>query len=144
MTDRISTSGYVFKFNDAAISWCTKKEPVIALSSCEPEYIAGKFATCQALWLDTVMIELKCEVVKPLILRIDNKYAISLAKNPISQGRRKHVETRFHFIREQVTNGIVGLQYCPTKLQLVAGFPKALKLEKIEFLRKKLGVFSIQ
>ena len=144
LTDRKSTSGYVFKFNDAAISWCTKKQPVTALSSCEAEYIAGTFATCQALWLDSVMKELKCEVMKPLTLKIDNKSAISLAKNPVSHGRSKHIETRFHFIREQVTNGMIELHYCPTELQLADGFTKAMKLDRFEFLRKKLGVFNIQ
>jgi len=100
LTDRRSTSGYVFNFNDAAISWCTKKQLVIALSSCKDEYDAGNFATFQDLWLDSVMKELKCEIVKPLTLRIDNKYIISLAKNSISHGRSKHIETRFHFTRE--------------------------------------------
>jgi len=52
LTDRKSTSDYVFKFNGATIFWCTKKQPVTALSSCEAEYIVGTFATCQALWLD--------------------------------------------------------------------------------------------
>ncbi|XP_073223366.1 secreted RxLR effector protein 161-like [Cicer arietinum] len=86
ITDRRNTSGYVFKFHEAAISWCTKKQPVTALSSCEAEYIAGTLATCQAVWLDAVMKELRCEMMKPLILRVDNKSAISLAKNPISHG----------------------------------------------------------
>ena len=107
LTDRRSTSGYVFKFNDPSISWCTKKQQVTALSSCEAEYIAGTFATCQALYWDSVMKELKCEVVKPLTLRIDNKSPVSLAKNPISHGRSKHIESRFHFIREQMTNGMI-------------------------------------
>ena len=53
------------------------------------------------------MKELKCEVKKPLTLKIDNKLAISLTKNPIFHGRSKHIETRFHFIREQVTNGMI-------------------------------------
>jgi len=53
------------------------------------------------------MKELKCEVVKPLTLRIDNKSPVSLAKNPISHGRSKHIESRFHFIREHVTNGMI-------------------------------------
>jgi hypothetical protein len=78
LTDRRSISDYVFKFNDATISWCTKKQPVTALSSCDAEYITGTFATCQALWWDSVMKELKCEVKKPLTLKIDNKSAISL------------------------------------------------------------------
>jgi len=105
--DRRSTSSYLFKFNGAAISWCTKKQPVTALSSCEAEYIASTFATCQAIWLDNVMKELKCEVKKPLKLNIDNKSAIKLAKNPIAHGKSKHIETRFHFIREQVTKGMI-------------------------------------
>jgi len=143
-TDRRSTSDYVFKFNDVAISWCTKKQPVTALSSCEAKYIAGTFATCQALWLDSVMKELKCEVMKPLTLKIDNTSAISLAMNPISHGRSKHIETRFNFIREHVTNGMIELHYCPTELQLADGFTKAVKLKRFEFLRKKLCVFDVQ
>ncbi|KAK2439455.1 putative mitochondrial protein [Trifolium repens] len=144
ITDRKSTSGYVFKFNNVAISWCTKKQAVTALSSCEAEYIAGTFAACQALWLDSVMKELKCEASKPLLLRIDNKSAISLAKNPISHGRSKHIETKYHFIREQVSNGVIEVQYCPTELQLADGFTKALKLERFEFLRRQLGIFSLK
>jgi hypothetical protein len=144
ITDRKSTLGYVFKFNNVAISWCTKKQAVTALSSCEAEYIAGTFAACQALWLDSVMKELKCEASKPLLLRIDNKSAISLAKNPISHGRSKHIETKYHFIREQVSNGVIEVQYCPTELQLADGFTKALKLERFEFLRRQLGIFSLK
>lgn len=83
LTDNRSTSGYVFNFNDAAISWCIEKQLVIALSSCKDEYVAGNFATCQTLWLDSVMKELKCEIVKPVTLRIDNKSIISLTKNSI-------------------------------------------------------------
>ena len=66
--DMRSTSSYLFKFNGDAISWCTKKQPVTALSSCEVEYIEGTFAACQAIWLDNVMKELNCEVKKPLKL----------------------------------------------------------------------------
>ncbi|XP_045810869.1 secreted RxLR effector protein 161-like [Trifolium pratense] len=142
ITDRRSTSGYVFKFNNAAISWCTKKQAVTALSSCEAEYIAGTFAACQAIWLNSVMKEIKCEPVKPLILRIDNKSSISLAKNPISHGRSKHIATRFHFIREQVANGMIEVQYCPTEVQLADGFTKAVKLDRFEFLRRSLGLVA--
>jgi hypothetical protein len=89
-----------------------------------------------------MMKELKCEVVKPLTLRIDNKYPVSLAKNPISHGRSKHIESRFHFIREQLTNGMIKVQYCTTELQLADSFTKAVKLDRFEFFRKKLGVFQ--
>jgi hypothetical protein len=64
--------------------------------------------------------------------------------SPISHGRSKHIDTRFHFIREQVTNGMVEVQYCPTEVQLADGFTKAIKLDGFEFLRKQLGVCSIK
>ncbi|PNX81186.1 hypothetical protein L195_g037203 [Trifolium pratense] len=131
ITDRRSTSDYVFKFNNAAISWCTKKQAVTALSSCEVEYIAATFAACQTIWLNSVMKEIKCELVKPLILKIDNKSAISLAKNPISHGMSKHIDTKFHFIREQVTNEMIEVQYCSTDVQLADGFTKAVKLNRL-------------
>ncbi|PNX99966.1 hypothetical protein L195_g023239 [Trifolium pratense] len=134
--------GYIFKFNNAAISWCTKKQVVTALSSCEAEYIAGTFAACQAIWLNSVMKEIKCEPVKPLILRIDNKSAISLAKNPTSHGRSKHIDTRFHFIREQVTNGMIEIQHCSTNVQLADGFTKAVKLDRFESLKRNLGLIN--
>jgi hypothetical protein len=92
------------------------------------------------IWLDSVLKELKYEVQKPLKLMIDNKSAISLAKNPISHGRSKHIETRFHFIREQVVNGNIEVVYCPTEIQFADSFTKAVKLDRFEFLRKKLGL----
>lgn len=122
--------------------WCTKKKPVNALSSCEAEYIADTFAACQAIWLDNVMKELNCEVEKPLKLKIDNRSTINLAKNPITHGRRKHIETRFHFIREQVTKGMIEVVYCPTEAQLADGFTKALKIDKFSYFRDKLGLIE--
>lgn len=100
--DRRSTTGYLFKFLNAPISWCSKKQPVVALSSCEAEYIAASYAACQALWLDSLIKEVQVEVMRPIQLHVDNKSAINLAKNPISHGRSKHIETKFHFLRDQV------------------------------------------
>jgi hypothetical protein len=141
-TDRRSTSGYVMLLNGVSVAWCTKKQPVTALSTCEAEYIAGTFATCQIVWLDSVLKELKCELKKPLKLMIDNKSAISLAKNPVAHGRSKHIETRFHFIREQVMNGNIEVVYCPTEIQLADGFTKAMPLDRFEFLRARLGIIK--
>lgn len=102
--DRRSTTGYLFKFLNAPISWCSKKQPVVALSSCEAEYIAASYAACQALWLDSLIKEVQVEVMRPIQLHVDNKSAINLAKNPISHGRSKHIETKFHFLRDQVNS----------------------------------------
>ncbi|XP_047167115.1 secreted RxLR effector protein 161-like [Vigna umbellata] len=101
--DRKSTAGYVFYFDGAPISWSSTKELVVALFSCEVEYIAACEATCQAVWLDSLMKELKIEGRGKVRLLVDNKSAIYLTKHPTSYGRSKHIETRFHFIREQVS-----------------------------------------
>lgn len=143
-TDRRSTSGYLFKFGGAAVSWSSKKQPVTALSSCEAEYISGSFAACQAIWLKSLLDELKCEVQMPLSLLIDNKSAISLAKNPVSHGRSKHIETRFHFIREQVNNGVLKLIYCPTEDQLADLLTKAVKPDRFIKLREEIGVICFE
>ena len=75
---------------------------MVALSSCETEYIVGSYAACQAIWIRSVLEEMKVEVKKPIVLKIDNKSTINLAKNPFLQGRSKHIEARFHFLREKV------------------------------------------
>ncbi|MCH80525.1 copia-type polyprotein [Trifolium medium] len=141
--DRRSTSGYMCLLNGALICWSSKKQPVTALSSCEAEYIASTYAACQMIWLETLMDELKCNLKKPLQLLIDNKSAINLARNPVSHGRSKHIETRFHFIREQVVNGKIEVVHCPTQDQLVDGFTKSVKLDRFETLREKLGIVNI-
>jgi len=88
------------------------------------------------------MKELNCKVEKPLKLKIVNRSAINLAKNPIAHGRRKHIETMFHFIRKQVTKGMIEVVYCPTEAQLADGFTKPLKIDIFSFLRDKLGLIE--
>jgi len=88
------------------------------------------------------MKELNCEVEKPLKLKIDNMSAINPAKNPIAHGWSKHIETRFHFIREQVTKGMIEVVYCPTEAQLADGFTKTLKIERFSYLRDNLGLIE--
>ena len=73
---------------------------MVALFSCDVGYIAGSYAACQAIWLDSLLDELKFEAKKPIKLLIDSKSAINLAKNPVSHGRSKHIEIRFYFPRE--------------------------------------------
>jgi KUP system potassium uptake protein len=89
------------------------------------------------------MRELKCKLKLPLQLLIDNKFAINLARNPVSHGRSKHIETRFHFIREQVMNGKIDVVHCPTHDQIADALTKAIKLDRFEVLREYLGVVKI-
>ncbi|WJX12170.1 hypothetical protein P8452_02697 [Trifolium repens] len=140
--DRRSTSGYLFKFQNAPVSWCSKKQSVIALSSCEAEYVAGSLAACQANWLQSLLSEINIIADTTVVLKIDNKSAINLAKNPVSHGKSKHIETRFHFLRDQVTKGKLKLEYCSTDNQQADILTKAVKRDQFLKLRREMGVVS--
>ncbi|RDX95877.1 Copia protein, partial [Mucuna pruriens] len=109
-----SKSGYCD--SDCMVIRVTEKynKLMVALSSCEAEYIVASIGACQALWLDNLMIEMKIRREEPMKILIDNKLAISLAKHPVAHGRSKHIETRFHFLRDQVSKGKLELEYCNT------------------------------
>ncbi|XP_052726011.1 secreted RxLR effector protein 161-like [Vigna angularis] len=138
--DRRSTTGYIFFMGGAPISWSSRKEPVVALSSCEAEYIAACEATCQATWLGFLLEGLKVELAGRVRLLVDNKSAIDLTKHPTSHGRSKHIETRFHYIREQVSSGRLEVVYCRSEDQLAYILTKALKGERFQSLRKQIGM----
>nr|KYP63658.1 Copia protein [Cajanus cajan] len=138
--DKKNTSSYLFPF----LSWCSKKKSVVALSSCEAEYIASSQATCQILWLESLLEELKIEYKKPIQLFVNKKSPISLAKNPIAHGRNKHIETKFHFLRDQVSKEKLKLVYCCTELQVANVFTKPLKAERFKKLMEMLGVVSLE
>jgi len=110
------------------------------LSSCEAEYIASTEIACQCLWLSALIKELKLECRQPIQLLVNNKSAPSLSKNPVCHGRSKHIETKFHFLRDQICQGILELVYCPTEDQVADVFTKALRQSRFEKLRELLGL----
>ncbi|KAM0925571.1 hypothetical protein ACQ4PT_004106 [Festuca glaucescens] len=93
--DRKSTSGMVFYLGPNPISWNSQKQKVVALSSCEAEYIAASTAACQGVWLRRLLADLAKKEVQKVSLKIDNQAAISLCKNPVHHERSKHIDTRF-------------------------------------------------
>ncbi|XP_014519584.1 uncharacterized protein LOC106776617 [Vigna radiata var. radiata] len=142
--DRRSTPVYIFFMGGSPISWSSKKEPVVALSSCEAEYIAACEAACQAVWLGYLLEGLKVEWSGRVKLLVDNKSAIDLAKHPTSHGRSKHIKTKFHYIREQVSNGRLEVVHCRSEDQLADVLTKALKGERFLTLRKQIGVVRVE
>ncbi|XP_014506329.1 uncharacterized protein LOC106766084 [Vigna radiata var. radiata] len=142
--DRRSTFGFVFKYMGSAFSWCSRKQSIVPLSSYEAEYIASAETARQSTWLDTMLEESLVECCKPIQLWVDNRSAINLAKNPVSHGRSKHIETRFHYLREQVNKGRLEMMYCSTVDQTANIFTKALRQTRFEELRDKLGVKRFQ
>jgi hypothetical protein len=139
--DRKSTSGMVFYLGCNPISWCSQKQKVVALSSCEAEYIAASSAACQGLWLGRLLTDLMMKKeVEPIVLRIDNQSAIALCKNPVFHERTKHIEIRYHFIRDCVEAGSIDVQYVCTNEQLADILTKALSRPKFQEMRCKIGV----
>ena len=138
--DRKSTAGYIFLLGDALVSWSSKKQDLIALSTCEVEYIAASMCSCQGLWLRKLLKEMKIQKTEAINILVNNKSAISLAKNPIDHGRSKHIETRYHFIRDKVSKGKVKLLYCKLEDNLADLLTKPLKKNKFEDLRNKMMI----
>ena len=103
LDDRRSTSGYVFGLGSGAITWNSKKQATAALSTAEAEYVAATTAACQCIWLRRMLCNLHQKQGKGTELYCDNKSTIAMLKNPAFHGRTKHIELRFHFIRELVT-----------------------------------------
>lgn len=101
-------------------------------------------AACQAVWLENVLKEMEIEVSRPIALFIDNKSAISLARNPVLHGRSKHIEAKFHFLREQVNKGALQIVHCSTELQLADIFTKALKVDRFIKLRSLIGMKEVE
>ena len=110
---RRSTSGYVFTLFGAALSWMSKRQSVIALSSTEAEYMALTHAAKEAIWLRRLCLELGFEL-GAIEVRCDNQGAIQLAKNPAFHSRTKHIDIQYHFIREKVEKKEVQLEKVDT------------------------------
>ncbi|KAK0608154.1 hypothetical protein LWI29_026328 [Acer saccharum] len=129
--------------NHGAVSWSSKKQPVVALSTTEAEYIALCAAGCQTLWLRWMLKELKCFQEEGTVLYCDNNSAIALSKNPVFHGRSKHIRIKYHYIRDLVKDGEVVVKHCKTQHQIADIFTKALKTETFVKLKEKLGVTQV-
>lgn len=103
-------------------------------------YIAGAFTSCEAIWVGTPMDLMKIEVQKPFKLLIDNKSAICLAKYLVLHGRSKHIETGYHFLRDQVQKGVIEVCHCFTQQQLADIFTQSLKTDQFIKIRTDMSV----
>ena len=141
---RKSTSGYVFSLAGGAISWRSKKQSIVALSTCEAEYIAASLACKEAIWLSRLLSDmLKHNEPQCIELRSDNSGAIATAKNIGVNQRNKHIDIKYHFVRDCQEQGRVRLEKWPTNEQVADILTKGLDRVKFEYFRPKLGVVSI-
>ncbi|GJP86663.1 hypothetical protein CLOP_g16659 [Closterium sp. NIES-67] len=137
---RRSHSGYVFCLNGAAISWQSKRQPVVALSTTESEYISLCQCIQEGVWLRRLFGEFGHDHAGGVPVFVDNQSAIALAQNACLHGRTKHMQVRWHFIREMVAAGEVILQWCPTNRQAADILTKSLPFERHGVCMTLLGM----
>ena len=143
LDDRKSTSGYLFLLSGAPISWRSKKQSTVALSTAEAEYIALSYASQEAMWLRQLISELKFDKSDATVLYEDNQAAKCMARNGQHHGRSKHIDICCHFVREKVGEGVIALKYCPTDKMLADMLTKGLSSVTFKRLREMTGIVSM-
>jgi hypothetical protein len=133
---RRSISGYFVSIAGGPICWQSRKQRIVALSSCEAEFIALAEAVKSVLWLIRFLAELKTPANLPVIILVDNKGAMALSKNPVNHGRTKHIDIRFYFLREHITAGTIDVTYVHTDENVADIFTKAVPVPIFRKLSK--------
>jgi len=141
--DYSSISGFGAMFGNCLVSWSSKKQPVVALSSTEAEYVAVTSASQEALWFQSLLYELGI-VQNTVIIQEDNESCINLANNPQEFNRTRHIQVKYHFIRQLVKEKKIKLQHCRTQNQLADIFTKGVNGPRLKEITQKLGLESNQ
>jgi len=141
--ERRSTGGMAFYLNENLITWCSQKQKTVSLSSCESEFMAATAAAKQALWLRNLLGEITGNQLKAVSLMVDNNSAIALMKNPVFHGRSKHIEIKFHFIRECVERGQLEVKRVGTLEQKADAPTKPLATIKLGVRGHLMGVHDL-
>ncbi|GJX38239.1 hypothetical protein Tco_0251542 [Tanacetum coccineum] len=136
---RRSTSGSMQLLRDRLVSWSSKRQKSAAISSTEVKYIALSGCCAQVLWMRSQLTDNGLGF-NQIPMYCDNKIAIALCCNNVQHSRSKHIDIRFHFIKEQVENIVVELYFVNKEYQLADIFTKAIGREIIEFFINKLGM----
>ncbi|GKB42972.1 ribonuclease H-like domain, reverse transcriptase, RNA-dependent DNA polymerase [Tanacetum coccineum] len=138
------TTGIIFYYGESPISWSTQKQATVALSSCESEFIAATAAATQALWLKRLLSKLTHSQEEKVTIQVDNKSAIALMKNPVFHGRSKHIDTKYHFIRECVEKEDIQVEFINGEYQKADILTKALPKIKFLTMRQLIGLKDLR
>jgi len=138
---RKSTTGYIFFLSGGVISWSSKRQATVALSSTEAEYMALTHTTKEAIWLRTLLAELGFNQNTTTIYE-DNQSCMALAKNPVHHARTKHIDIQHHFVREKVELNDIELIYISSEDMVADALTKSLPRPKFERLVGKMGLTS--
>ena len=139
---RRSTTGFVFLLHGGPVSWTSKQQSCTSLSTTESEYVAACETTKEAVWLARLVNEIEHKKSGAVPLWCDNQSAIRLVRNPEFHQRTKHIDVKYHFVRDQQANGEIDVRYVATQEQLADMFTKPLAAPRFKELREKIGVIS--
>ncbi|XP_058445237.1 uncharacterized protein LOC131426484 [Malaya genurostris] len=138
--DRRSLTGYVFRACGAAVSWLTRKQSTISLSSTEAELVALSTAACHGIWLVRLLKDLAKEPESPVVYYEDNQSTIRIVEDERDTGRLKHVDVKHRFVREEIQRGHVAVRYIPTGEQVADIMTKGLPISLFLKHRANLGL----
>ena len=130
---RRSVSGFIVYVNECPVAWRSRQQKTTSLSSCESEYYAMTEAATELMYVKQLFEFLEVPIELPMVIQADNQGAIFLARNETSS-RTKHVDVRYHFIRELVETGVIKLEYVHTKENIADALTKNLPSEQHEKL----------
>ena len=140
LSNRSSTSGFIYKLARAMISWSSKKQLSITLSSTEVEYITRAHTAKEVIWLRQLLAELGIPDHNPTTLHMDNQSTMAIAKNPQFHNQTKHIEVQHHFLQHKVEEEEILLDYVPMNDQVADILTKALNQEKHTKFMKEMGL----
>jgi len=139
---RRSTTAYVFVLQGGAISWSSKLQPTVAVSTAEAEYMSAASAVKEALWLRKLMVDFVFDCTAPVLISCDNQAALKLLVNPVVSARSKHIDVLHHFARERVARKEVGFAYCRTDDMIADCLTKPLSQDKLLKCCKGMGIVA--
>lgn len=139
---RRSCTGYVFILQNGAISWNSRKQPTVAISTTEAEYMALSATIQEAIWLKQFGKELSPEFLPDdVYIKCDNQGAICLAENDVYRARTKHIDIKYHFIRDCIESKFVTVNYLDTDNMVADSLTKPVQQNKHLFCARKMGLF---
>lgn len=141
--DRKSNTGYLFKINGSLISWASKKQNCVSLSSTEAEYVALAETCQEAIWLKQLLKDFRCEV-NNMIINEDNQGCIKLLNQDKINSKTKHIDIKYHFIKHHKEINGIKVEYCPTEHMLADILTKPTEKIKLRNLSNKIGLVGLK
>ena len=135
---RRSTSGYMFTLGGGVLCWASKRQKSVSLSTAEAEYVAASVAGQEAQFLRGVLHQIGVDIPLPITIKCDNQSCIRILENPCLHTRAKHIDIRYHFVRDLVRDGALSFVYCPSRDNVADVFTKALCRDLYETFRNTM------